>query len=92
MYPDDYAAIGGINMIRSKGLRIPEDISIAGYDGTSYAQIHEPTITTLGQDMDRMGREAAAHLIELIERPRTTLKEKYVIEGSVLVGKSVKRL
>ena len=92
MYPDDYTAIGGISIIEGRGLKIPEDISVVGYDGTSYAQIHEPAITTLCQDTDRMGREAASHLIELIERPKTTLKEKYVIEGSVLVGKSVKKI
>lgn len=92
MYPDDFTAIGGISVIKSRSLKIPEDISVVGYDGISYAQIHEPTITTLRQDTDRMGREAASHLIELIERPKTTLKEKYVIEGSVLVGNSVKEL
>lgn len=92
MYPDDFTAIGGINVIKSRSLKIPEDISVVGYDGISYALIHEPPITTLQQDSDRMGREAASHLIELIERPKTTLKEKYVIEGSVLMGKSVKNL
>ena len=39
IYPDDTAAIGGINVIRSRGLRIPEDISIAGYDGTRVSQL-----------------------------------------------------
>lgn len=92
MYPDDFTAIGGISVIKSRNLTIPDDISVVGYDGTSYAQIHEPTITTLQQDTDRMGKEAASHLIELIERPKTTLKEKFVIEGSVLVGNSVKQL
>ena len=33
LYPDDFAALGGINAIRQRNLRIPEDISIAGYDG-----------------------------------------------------------
>lgn len=92
MYPDDFTAIGGISVIKSRNLKIPEDISVVGYDGISYAQIHEPPITTLQQDTDRMGREAASRLIELIERPKTTLKEKYVIEGSVLAGKSVKEI
>lgn len=92
MYPDDFTAIGGINVIKSRNLKIPDDISVVGYDGISYSVIHEPQITTLKQDGDKMGREAASHLIELIERPKTTLKEKYVIEGSVLVGNSVKKL
>lgn len=92
MYPDDFTAIGGINVIKSRNLKIPDDISVVGYDGISYALIHEPPITTLEQGSDQMGRAAAKHLIELIERPKTTLKERYVIEGSVLVGKSVKQI
>lgn len=92
MYPDDFTAIGGINVIKSRNLKIPDDISVVGYDGISFALIHEPSITTLEQDSDRMGREAASHLIELIERPKTTLKERVVIEGSVLIGRSVKQL
>ena len=37
IYPDDYSAIGGINEINARGLRIPQDISIAGYDGINIA-------------------------------------------------------
>jgi len=92
LYPDDYTAIGGINLIKSRGLNIPEDVSVVGYDGITYASIHEPAITTLKQDSDAMGREAVLHLINLIEKPKTTLKEKYVVEGSVLIGNSVKKL
>lgn len=92
MYPDDFTAIGGANVIKSRNLKIPDDVSVVGYDGISYAMIHEPQITTLQQAGDRMGREAASRLIELIEKPKTTLKEKYVIEGAVLVGESVKNL
>ena len=92
LYPDDYAAIGGINLIKSRGLNIPDDISVVGYDGITYSAIHEPPITTLKQESDTMGREAVLHLIDLIERPKTTLKEKFVVEGSVSIGRSVKKL
>ncbi|MCR5215992.1 MAG: LacI family transcriptional regulator [Lachnospiraceae bacterium] len=90
LYPDDFTAIGGINLIESRGLRIPDDISVVGYDGISYTKIHEPTITTLLQGATEMGTTAAGKLIELIEHPKTTLRETYVIEGNVLIGESVK--
>ncbi len=92
LYPDDYTAIGGINLIKSRSLSIPDDISVVGYDGISYSYIHEPPITTLKQDSDSMGREAVSHLTELIERPRTTLKQTFIVEGSVSIGRSVKKL
>lgn len=90
LFPDDYTAIGGINVIKERGLSIPGDISVVGYDGTSYAAINEPRLTTLEQGANCMGRTAAERLIELIEKPKTTLKERVVIEGRVSVGKSVK--
>ena len=90
LYPDDYAALGGINEIRERGLRIPEDISVAGYDGINIAQVLEPRLTTLCQDTAAIGRIAAERLIELIEHPKTTVIEKYTVDGTLFKGASVK--
>ena len=92
MYPDDITAISGANIIKSHGLSIPGDISVTGYDGIRYSVIYEPQITTLQQAGDGMGREAASCLIDLIRKPKTTLKKSYVIEGKVLTGGSVSNL
>ena len=72
LFPDDYAAYGGINVIKAAGLRIPEDISVAGYDGISLATKIEPKMTTIKQDTKTMGMLAAEKLIALIEKPSTT--------------------
>lgn len=89
IYPDDFAAFGGINAIRARGLRIPEDISVAGYDGIAAARYLEPQLTTLKQDAEQIGCVAARQLISLIERPKTTVVEQIVIPGTVLEGRSV---
>lgn len=89
LYPDDYACIGGINMIKEMGLSIPEDISVVGFDGIDIAKILDPHITTLEQDTASMGRYAAEKLIELIEKPKTTLIESVIVDGIVLEGSSV---
>jgi LacI family transcriptional regulator len=70
-------------------LKVPRDVSVAGYDGTYVAQIMEPKLTTVMQDTKEIGRVAAERLIRLIENPKTTLIEKIVIEGSFLKGNSV---
>lgn len=90
--PDDYAALGGIEAIEAAGLRIPEDISIAGYDGIPLSQMLRPKLTTIQQDTERMGTEAAKRLIEQIESPLTTITEAVTIEGHLLQGQSVKRI
>jgi DNA-binding LacI/PurR family transcriptional regulator len=90
--PDDYAALGGIEAIEAAGLRIPEDISIAGYDGIALSQVIKPRLTTLRQDTDRMGCEAARRLIELIENPLTTIVENVTVNGRLIEGESVAAL
>ena len=91
MYPDDYAAVGGMNEIRERGLRIPEDISITGYDGIDLVRMMEPKLTTLCQDTRKIGRMAAEKLISLIEHPKTTLVDKFSVDGVLFKGGSVGR-
>lgn len=91
IYPDDFACIGGINEIKEQGLIIPDDISVVGYDGLHFTQVLEPKLTTLKQDTFTLGREAADHLINLIEKPKTTLISRVVVKGTLLTGNSVSK-
>ncbi len=92
IYPDDFASFGGINAIRQRGLQIPEDISVAGYDGIQAARQLEPRLTTVQQDTEQIGCLAARELISLIERPKTTIIEQVIVPGKVAEGKSVARI
>ena len=92
LYPDDFAAFGGYNAIRVRGLRVPDDISIAGYDGIEIARRISPVMTTLVQDTDLIGRTAASKLIDLINNPKGTLIEQIVIKGALQKGESVGRI
>ena len=89
LYPDDFAAFGGLRAIQRRGLSIPDDISIAGYDGIRIGRHIEPKLTTIRQDTELMGEMAAKKLVDLIERPRTTLVEQVVVEGSLYTGETV---
>lgn len=91
-YPDDFAAFGGFNAIRNRGLRVPEDISIAGYDGIALARHISPRMTTIIQDTDKIGRMAAAKLIDLINNPKGTLIEQIVVDGHLDKGETIKDL
>lgn len=90
--PDDYAAIGGLNVIRELGLRVPDDISLAGFDGLSFTQIMTPRLTTVKQDTDQIGTEAARQLIHLIENPMSTSLKNIELNVQLLTGDSVKHL
>ncbi len=92
LYPDDYAAFGGYNEIRERGLRVPDHVSIVGYDGITAARILEPKLTTLCQDTEAIGRMAAEKLIDLIENPKTALIDKFTVNGTLFKGGSVKTI
>ena len=90
LYPDDLTAVGGMGTIQEMGIRVPEDISIAGYDGISIASIIRPRITTINQDTVSMGIQAGNKLINRIEFPEMETKgETVVVDGRVEPGESV---
>ncbi len=89
VYPDDYSCIGGINAISGLGLKIPEDISVAGFDGSFVSQMLSPKLATCRQSSDMIGRIAAERLIQLIESPKNANTESVVVPGEVLKGESV---
>ncbi|MBA4687328.1 MAG: LacI family DNA-binding transcriptional regulator [Candidatus Galacturonibacter soehngenii] len=92
IYPDDFSSIGGINVIKERGLKIPDDISVVGYDGLRLSQVLDPKLTTLKQDTKSLGRIAAEKLIHLIEKPKAAVIERVVVEGEVIKGESVKQI
>ena len=91
-FPDDYSYIGGYNAITEAGLRIPEDISVVGYDGIPLSRIISPVLTTWRQDADGLGTVATARLIEQIEHPRTAILDRVIVTGHLQEGGSVKDL
>ena len=91
-YADDFSAFGGINAIKERGLQIPDDISVAGYDGIQIGRHIEPQLTTLRQDTMSLGKLAAEKLISLVEKPKTTIINQTVVKGEVFAGKSVKKI
>jgi LacI family transcriptional regulator, galactose operon repressor len=63
---NDLMAIGALRAIRRAGLRVPEDISLVGFDDIAFAAYAEPPLTTVRQETAEMGRWAVARLTEKI--------------------------
>lgn len=89
---DDYAALGGLEAIRAAGLHVPQDVSVAGYDGVSILQMCRPQLTTVRQDTLRIGQAAARKLVHLIEQPHTTFQEIISIPCRLIPGETVCQL
>ena len=90
--PDDYSALGVLNVAGRKGLKVPQDLSVAGFDGVPFANVLEPKLTTVRQDVDKIGAEAAKQLINLIESPMTTSLESICLKTQLIKGGTVKKV
>jgi LacI family transcriptional regulator len=88
---NDTAAIGAIRAIREAGLRVPEDISVVGFDDIRDAAYHLPSITTVRQPLRKMGEIAAQTLVERIEGGKEC-PEQIAIEPSLIVRESTARV
>jgi len=67
---NDISAFGAIRALREAGLRVPEDVSVVGFDDIWEASYHIPPLTTIRQPLEEMGRLAASMLLERIQGPR----------------------
>jgi LacI family transcriptional regulator, galactose operon repressor len=84
---NDVAAIGAIRAFREAGLRVPQDISVVGFDDIPSAAFHFPSLTTVRQPLRRMGEIAAQILLERIEG-RKDYPREIAIEPELVVRES----
>ena len=86
----DTVAIGAMKAIEDRGLRIPEDISVIGIDGLVVSEYSNPTLTTLVQPAEEMGRRSVEMLMALLEGKK--VPRHCLIETVLRPGASVRQL
>jgi DNA-binding LacI/PurR family transcriptional regulator len=63
----DRIALGAMQAIQDRGCRVPDDVSVVGFDDAPFAERTRPALTTVRQDVARKGHEATALLTEAID-------------------------
>jgi len=84
---DDLAAIGAIRALREHGLRVPQDVSVVGFDDIQSAAFNNPSITTIRQPLHEMGMSAARLLLQRI-RGQGTIPRVLSIMPELVVRES----
>ena len=83
---NDESAIGLMRALISAGIRVPQDISVAGFDDIEFSAVVEPPLTTIRQPRRDLGRAGAQVLVDLLQgRPapaRLRLDTELVVRGS----------
>ena len=87
---DIYAAIM-MAALKERGFRIPEDISIVGFDDNLYSRICTPRLTTVHQDADEKGRVAVETLVGMI-MGREPVSKKIVLKTHLVTRDSVRKI
>ena len=67
----DLMAIGAIKAIEEAGLRVPEDIAVAGFDDSDYAAISVPSLTSVRQDRVGLGTAAVEAILRILDEPQS---------------------
>jgi DNA-binding LacI/PurR family transcriptional regulator len=88
---NDLQAIGAIHQIQKAGLKVPDDISVCGYDDIELAQYHTPSLTTIHVKSYEIGKIAAQKLIDKIEN-RDKNRIMHDIPASLTIRKSCAQL
>ncbi len=86
---DDHIALGAVNAAKDLGLKVPEDLSVCGYDDSPLANHFTPQITSVRQPAEEMAQNAVSQLLSLIHKQGTgsyavKLAPKLTVKGSTM--------
>ncbi len=87
----DYIAIGVIKSLHELGFRVPEDVSVVGFDNVSESTIVSPRLTTIHVEKEKMGSMAVRRIIDIIEN-RDSVRIKSIIDTKLEERDSCRRI
>jgi DNA-binding LacI/PurR family transcriptional regulator len=86
---NDIAAVGAIRALSEAGLRVPQDVSVVGFDDIQSAAFFTPSLTTVRQPLNEMGKRGARILLDRIANPENTeLKAEVLMQPELVVRES----
>lgn len=81
---NDQMAMGVLRALHERDLRVPEDVSVVGFDDIPEACCFEPPLTTVRQDFHALSQQSLAYLVERIEHPETPAEQRIIYPELIL--------
>ena len=88
--PDDYSCLGALWLLDAQGIKVPQDISLVGFDGIMLSQMIAPRLTTYCQDTVQIAKEVFSLIIDAIENPETHIPKQITVSGMLMEGETVR--
>ncbi|MGC2399648.1 MAG: LacI family DNA-binding transcriptional regulator [Acidobacteriaceae bacterium] len=85
---NDISAFGAIRALHEAGLRVPNDVSVIGFDDVLSAPFGIPSLTTIRQPLREMGKMGAESLIKRINQPKAPYPQQIIVEPELVVRES----
>ncbi|GAB2692749.1 LacI family DNA-binding transcriptional regulator [Paenibacillus thermoaerophilus] len=90
---NDDMAVGAMKAVQEAGLKVPDDISLAGFDDSSFARYLTPALTTVRRPIEQISRLGTERLLDMIDRKtRPDKAEAELIDTVLVIRDSVKRI
>jgi LacI family transcriptional regulator len=86
----DMMAIGAIRALTENGIRVPEDMSVIGFDDVALLRFVKPGLTTIHQNKDLLGRRAASELLKMMKDPNYFPMTSSLVETTLIIRDTVK--
>ncbi|WP_309086849.1 LacI family DNA-binding transcriptional regulator [Domibacillus sp.] len=87
---NDDMAIGAMNAVFAHGLKVPDDISIVGFDDIGFSQYTTPSLTTVKRPIEKISVQGAKKLLELMEGSAET-EERIFVNTELMIRNSVSK-
>jgi LacI family repressor for deo operon, udp, cdd, tsx, nupC, and nupG len=86
---NDEMAIGCLHQIKEAGLRVPDDISVIGFDDIRYAAVADPPLTTISQPAEEIGRRVMLRLLHEIDKGEVPHEQQEIVPHKLVIRRSV---
>ena len=80
-----------LTCLKERNIRVPQDVSVTGFDNFIVSELSTPGITTYGVDVDSMAKESVAQLLRRLKTPNAA-PQHLIVSGSLMVRDSVQRV